>query len=116
MFQGLGKERLRRCNIFYVHGISTQCCSSYDKGCRPYMCGISFHHPIMTRVVVPKSEAVELACPLCRGQVKGWTIVEHVQDYLNAKKRGFMQDGWTYIGSYKRLRKHVQIEHSSTCM
>ncbi|KAL0323364.1 UNVERIFIED_CONTAM: hypothetical protein Sangu_1955700 [Sesamum angustifolium] len=34
-----------------------------------------------------KSETSELLCPLCRGQVKGWTVVEPARWYLDAKKR-----------------------------
>ncbi|XP_061373157.1 uncharacterized protein LOC133315537 [Gastrolobium bilobum] len=58
-----------------------------------------------------KSEVSELACPLCRGQVKGWTVVEPVRDYLNAKKRSCMQDNCSFVGNYKELKKHVRAEH-----
>ncbi|RDX63101.1 hypothetical protein CR513_58506, partial [Mucuna pruriens] len=119
-------------------------CSSHDKGCHPYMYGPIFHHSncldqynkAYTKVIssnvqivqgtlsvlqdsnlpFEKSEAIKLTCPLCRGQVKGWIVMEHVRDYLNAKKRGCMQDECSYIGSYKQLRKHVRIEHASTCL
>jgi hypothetical protein len=37
-------------------------------------------------------EVPELLCPLCRGQVKGWTVVEPARKHLNAKKRTCMQD------------------------
>ena len=59
-------------------------------------------------------EVTELACPLCRGQVKGWTVVEPAREYLNAKKRTCMQDSCTFLGNYKELRKHVRQEHPST--
>ncbi|CAK9309262.1 unnamed protein product [Citrullus colocynthis] len=58
-------------------------------------------------------EVTELACPLCRGQVKGWTVVEPAREYLNAKKRSCMQDSCTFVGNYKELRKHVRSEHPS---
>lgn len=58
-----------------------------------------------------KHEVTELACPLCRGQVKGWTVVEAARKYLNAKKRTCMQDGCSFVGTYKELRKHVRAEH-----
>ncbi|KAL1366274.1 hypothetical protein AAHE18_03G346400 [Arachis hypogaea] len=57
------------------------------------------------------SEVTELACPLCRGQVKGWTVVEPVRDYFNGKKRNCMQDDCSFLGTYKELRKHVRAEH-----
>ncbi|KAL0293743.1 UNVERIFIED_CONTAM: hypothetical protein Scaly_2576400 [Sesamum calycinum] len=58
-------------------------------------------------------EATELACPLCRGQVKGWTVVDSAREHLNAKKRSCMQDNCSFIGTYKELRKHVRAEHPS---
>ncbi|KAK4438263.1 hypothetical protein Salat_0160500 [Sesamum alatum] len=58
-------------------------------------------------------EALELACPLCRGQVKGWTVVEPAREHLNAKKRNCMQDDCGFVGTFKELRKHVRAEHPS---
>lgn len=60
-----------------------------------------------------KSEIAELACPLCRGQVKGWTVVELAREYFNTKKRSCMQDNCSYVGNYKELKKHVRAEHPS---
>ncbi|KAJ8529831.1 hypothetical protein K7X08_036666 [Anisodus acutangulus] len=60
-----------------------------------------------------KSEVTEVACPLCRGQVKGWTVVEPAREYLNTKKRSCMQDDCSFVGSYKEIRKHVKAEHPS---
>ncbi|KAJ0077899.1 hypothetical protein Patl1_36903 [Pistacia atlantica] len=104
-------------------------CSSHDKGCRPYMCGTSFRYSncldqykkAYTKVIpsnhghLPseKCEIMELACPLCRGQVKGWTVVEPAREYLNAKKRSCMQDGCSFVGTYKELRKHMKADHPS---
>lgn len=62
---------------------------------------------------VERCEVNELACPLCRGQVKGWTVVEPAREYLNAKKRSCTQDNCSYVGNYKELRKHVRAEHPS---
>ncbi|KAL3843714.1 hypothetical protein ACJIZ3_001117 [Penstemon smallii] len=63
---------------------------------------------------VGNSEAAELTCPLCRGQVKGWTIVEPARELLDTKKRSCMQDNCSFIGTYKELRKHVKCEHPSS--
>ncbi|XVF00734.1 hypothetical protein REPUB_Repub04eG0027000 [Reevesia pubescens] len=60
---------------------------------------------------VEKCEVTELACPLCRGQVKGWTVVEPAREYLNAKKRSCMQDDCTFVGTFKELRKHMKADH-----
>ncbi|KZV20790.1 hypothetical protein F511_30432 [Dorcoceras hygrometricum] len=118
-------------------------CSSHVKGCRPYMCGTSFRHsncldqykkaytkttpsnntpiydastevmdPLSGRLVVD-DKATELTCPLCRGQVKGWTVVEPARDHLNAKQRTCNQDNCSFIGTYKELQKHVRTEHAS---
>lgn len=64
-------------------------------------------------VLGENQDVSELACPLCRGQVKGWTVVEPAREYLNAKKRTCMQDSCTFVGNYKELRKHVKSEHPS---
>ncbi|XP_021285609.1 uncharacterized protein LOC110417544 [Herrania umbratica] len=60
---------------------------------------------------VEKCEVTELACPLCRGQVKGWTVVEPAREFLNAKKRSCMQDDCTFVGTFKELRKHMRADH-----
>ncbi|KAF0906939.1 hypothetical protein E2562_013319 [Oryza meyeriana var. granulata] len=124
----------------YPHNAVLLLCSSHDKGCRPYMCGTSYRHsncldqfkkaytkgslleefPSNTvginldsapLSVGEKNESVDLACPLCRGKVKGWTIVEPARSYLNGKGRTCMQDGCSFVGTYKDLRKHVKSEH-----
>lgn len=63
--------------------------------------------------VEEKCEITELACPLCRGQVKGWTVVEAARKHLNAKKRNCMQDNCPFVGNYKDMKKHVKVEHPS---
>ncbi|KAJ1253903.1 hypothetical protein BS78_K155800 [Paspalum vaginatum] len=57
--------------------------------------------------------AMELACPLCRGEVKGWTVVEPARQYLNRKRRTCMHEGCSFLGSYKELCKHVKSKHPS---
>lgn len=37
--------------------------------------------------------------------------MEPARVFLNAKKRNCMQDGCTFIGMYKEIRKHVKAEH-----
>ncbi|KAK4775646.1 hypothetical protein SAY87_023607 [Trapa incisa] len=58
-----------------------------------------------------KVQVPELLCPLCRGQVKGCTVVEMARKYFNGKKRMCMQDKCTFSGNYKELRRHVNVEH-----
>ncbi|PON67773.1 Zinc finger, RING/FYVE/PHD-type [Trema orientale] len=127
----------------FPHNAVLLLCSSYNKGCRPYMCATSNRYSncleqykkAYTKVASAqsseqlggsiinvgssseggqpneKSEVPELLCPLCRGQVKGWTVVEPARKYLNAKKRTCMQDKCTFVGNYKELRKHVKAHH-----
>lgn len=115
-------------------------CSSYDKGCRPYMCATSHRYSncfeqykkayikatsvqglqleannsiidLSAGESKDNSEVPELLCPLCRRQVKGWTVVEAARKSLNAKKRSCMQDDCSFVGNYKELRKHVRSKH-----
>ncbi|KAJ1700117.1 hypothetical protein LUZ63_008629 [Rhynchospora breviuscula] len=107
-------------------------CSSHEKGCRPYMCGTG---PRLSNCLtqfkkayskgqsqidysIPgagpgkeSGEAVELACPLCRGHVKGWTVVVPARKYLNRKKRTCAHDNCSFRGSYKQLRNHIKAVH-----
>ncbi|XP_061350494.1 uncharacterized protein LOC133295668 isoform X2 [Gastrolobium bilobum] len=100
-------------------------CSSYNKGCRPYMCATSHRYSncfeqykkAYTKATSVQSEpndntkVPELLCPLCRRQVKGWTVVEAARKSLNCKKRSCMQDDCSFVGNYKELRKHVRSKH-----
>ncbi|XP_050251440.1 uncharacterized protein LOC126698334 [Quercus robur] len=131
----------------YPHNAVLLLCSSYNKGCRTFMCATSHRYsncleqykkaytkvtPIQSSqhldVLVENSslisglehhnekmEVPELLCPLCRGQVKGWTVVEPARKYLNAKKRSCMLDDCSFVGTYKQLRKHVRSKHPLAC-
>ncbi|XP_073156499.1 uncharacterized protein [Henckelia pumila] len=127
----------------FPHNAVLLLCSSYEKGCRAYMCATSNRYSnclkqyrkAYTKVSSTKStesslwsidgtefsegsglhygkkETSELLCPLCRGPVKGWTVVEPARRYLNKKKRTCMQDKCSFLGTYKELRKHVKSVH-----
>ncbi|CAH8364136.1 unnamed protein product [Eruca vesicaria subsp. sativa] len=93
-------------------------CSSYHKGCRPYMCatGNRFSNCLEQYKKAYAKDAksgkpAELLCPLCRGQVKGWTVVKDARKYLNSKKRACMKDECLFSGSYRQLKKHVKEVH-----
>ncbi|KAI4337763.1 hypothetical protein L6164_016139 [Bauhinia variegata] len=115
-------------------------CSSYNNGCRPYMCATSnrysncFEQYKKAYTKAPSvqssqlgtnnsncnlsagepsgsTQVAELLCPLCRSQVKGWTVVEPARKYLNSKKRTCMQDDCSFAGTYKDLKKHVKCKH-----
>ncbi|XP_072971191.1 uncharacterized protein [Typha angustifolia] len=120
----------------FPHNAVLLLCSSHDNGCRPYMCATgsrysncldqykkaysnisSSPHEFMVKnwsyscPLWNKSEVMELKCPLCRGQVKGWTVVEPARAYLNKKRRNCLQDNCLFKGTYKQLRKHVRAQH-----
>nr|XP_048331827.1 uncharacterized protein LOC107421000 isoform X1 [Ziziphus jujuba var. spinosa] len=127
----------------FPHNAVLLLCSSYNKGCRPYMCStgrrysncLEQYKKAYTKAASIQTsqqwdrlmdnlgsnsgagqanenkEIPELLCPLCRGQVKGWTVVEPARKYLNAKKRTCMQDNCSFLGSYKELRRHVKAKH-----
>ncbi|OWM90192.1 hypothetical protein CDL15_Pgr006513 [Punica granatum] len=127
----------------YPHNAVLLLCSSYDKGCRPYMCStgrrysncleqykkaymklkevegtslgnVPANHELATANLGNMGEKVqvpELLCPLCRGQVKGCTVVETARKYFNGKKRMCIQEKCMFSGNYKELRKHVRAEH-----
>lgn len=121
----------------YPHNAVLLLCSSHEKGCRPYMCGTSFRYSncldqyrkaytkgthddqhnhdsvdsLSTNAPVDKFEITRLSCPLCRGLVKGWTVVRPAREYLNRKKRSCMQDDCSFVGTYKEVRRHVRAEH-----
>ncbi|KAK7828060.1 hypothetical protein CFP56_030561 [Quercus suber] len=131
----------------YPHNAVLLLCSSYNKGCRTFMCATSHRYsncleqykkaytkvtPIQSSQHLDglmensslisglehhneKMEVPELLCPLCRGQVKGWTVVEPARKYLNAKKRSCMLDDCSFVGTYKQLRKHVRSKHPLAC-
>uniref|UniRef100_A0ACD5VJX3 Uncharacterized protein n=1 Tax=Avena sativa TaxID=4498 RepID=A0ACD5VJX3_AVESA len=111
-------------------------CTAHHKGCRPYMCGTNYHHSnclehfkeayakeklalgvsTESALSLPANKqpsTMELACPLCRGEVKGWTVVEPARQYLNRKKRACVHEGCSFVGSYKELCKHVNSKHPS---
>ncbi|KAJ7959091.1 Protein of unknown function (DUF1644) [Quillaja saponaria] len=131
-----------RCSVCMEvpHNAVLLLCSSYNKGCRPYMCATSHRYsncleqykkaytragsikssqPTIDNSVVSLSvgdpvdnvEVPELLCPLCRRQVKGWTVVDPARKFMNAKKRTCMQDDCSFVGNYKELRKHVKAKH-----
>ncbi|KAK9292193.1 hypothetical protein L1049_020155 [Liquidambar formosana] len=96
----------------YPHDAVLLLCSSHDKGCRPYMCATSYHFSnCLDQYKEACPKITELLCPLCRGQVTGWTVVEQARKFLNAKKRSCMQDDCSFVGTYKDLRKHVKMVH-----
>ncbi|XP_011083112.1 uncharacterized protein LOC105165711 isoform X1 [Sesamum indicum] len=56
-------------------------------------------------------EGSNLRCPLCRGKVLGWKVVEEVRNYLNLKSRSCSRESCSFIGNYRELRRHARRVH-----
>ncbi|CAI9293346.1 unnamed protein product [Lactuca saligna] len=111
--------------VFFRKTNSTLC-SSHDNNCRPYMCDTSLRHsncfnqfrksfetPATTGeppsiATVQESKVV---CPLCRGQVKGWVVVEAAREFMNTKSRSCTSETCQFSGVYSELRRHARVVH-----
>jgi hypothetical protein len=51
------------------------------------------------------------SCPLCRGDVTGWVIIDDARVHLDEKKRACEEEQCIFKGTYSELQKHAQIEH-----
>ncbi|GAB4841311.1 hypothetical protein Ancab_022037 [Ancistrocladus abbreviatus] len=52
-----------------------------------------------------------LKCPLCRGDVLGWKVVEEARSYLNQKHRSCSMETCSFVGNYRELRRHARSVH-----
>ncbi|KAL2933102.1 Ribosomal RNA large subunit methyltransferase K/L [Bienertia sinuspersici] len=52
-----------------------------------------------------------LQCPLCRGDVLAWTVVEDARNHLNMKPRCCTRDSCSFVGNYRELRRHARRDH-----
>ncbi|KAL3678561.1 hypothetical protein R1sor_021517 [Riccia sorocarpa] len=59
----------------------------------------------------PNGELQDLLCPLCRGKVFGWKVVEAARHQLNRKPRSCAQESCSFSGTYKELREHARAVH-----
>uniref|UniRef100_A0A2P2MDZ3 Uncharacterized protein n=1 Tax=Rhizophora mucronata TaxID=61149 RepID=A0A2P2MDZ3_RHIMU len=53
----------------------------------------------------------KLVCPLCRGQIKEWIVMEPARRFMNAKPRSCSCETCEFSGTYSDLRKHARLEH-----
>ncbi|XVF74699.1 hypothetical protein PTKIN_Ptkin13bG0132400 [Pterospermum kingtungense] len=125
-------------------------CTSFEKGCRPFMCNTSYRHsncldqfckssassPSTTvlqeipsgnmtsasrrqrelSALYDQTEAgtdsrPKLSCPLCRGEIYGWSVVQAAREFMNSKARSCSSDTCDFIGTYSELRKHARSDH-----
>lgn len=56
-------------------------------------------------------EQSKFSCPLCRGQINGWVVMEPARRFMNAKVRSCAQETCIFTGTYAELRKHARLEH-----
>ncbi|XP_008809671.1 uncharacterized protein LOC103721295 [Phoenix dactylifera] len=110
----------------HPHNAVLLLCASREKGCRAFMCDTSYRHSNCLDQYrksfsesQPSQQGAEgqqpekLLCPLCRGLVTGWTVVEPARQYLNAKIRGCAMESCGFSGVYGELRRHARKEHPS---
>ncbi|KAK8664191.1 hypothetical protein V6N13_083990 [Hibiscus sabdariffa] len=108
-------------------------CSSFEKGCRPFMCNTSYRHsncldqfsksPVSSPSTsvsqqIPSENTIsatdsrpKLLCPLCRGQIHGWTALEPARKFMNNKARSCSSETCDFKGTYMELRKHARSDH-----
>ena len=125
------------CLDFPHNGVLLQC-SSYDKGCRPFVCDTDHLHSncldrfksaygMSSELKSPSSSDADAAsaenvqqesedscrptCPLCRGEVTGWIVVDKAREHLDEKKRCCAEERCVFMGTYLELRNHAQLEH-----
>ncbi|XWS70592.1 hypothetical protein CRYUN_Cryun03dG0060100 [Craigia yunnanensis] len=120
------------CLDFPHNGVLLQC-SSYEKGCHPFVCdtdhlhsncldrfksayGMSFPSTsdtisITNIQLTVSADNCRPTCPLCRGEVTGWIVVDKARLLLDEKKRCCEEEQCTFAGTYLELQKHAQLEH-----
>lgn len=125
-------------------------CSSYEMGCRPYMCNTSYRHSncldqfcksfdshlssaILEEIPLTSTASHDrkvqsesgdpsqygsklqpkLICPLCRGGIYGYVVLDPARRYMNSKARSCSSETCEFQGTYPELRKHARLEHPS---
>ncbi|CAL1414531.1 unnamed protein product [Linum trigynum] len=53
----------------------------------------------------------QLMCPLCRGHIKTWVVLEPARSFMNSKSRSCASEACEFSGTYSDLRKHARHEH-----
>lgn len=53
----------------------------------------------------------KLICPLCRGEIHGYMVLEPARRYMNSKPRSCSSETCEFQGTYPELRKHARSEH-----
>ncbi|XWS26093.1 hypothetical protein CRYUN_Cryun26dG0001300 [Craigia yunnanensis] len=121
------------CLDFPHNGVLLQC-SSYEKGCRPFVCDTDHLHSncldrfksaygmsspstsdtiskTNIQLTVSEGNCRPSCCPLCRWEVTGWIVVDKARLLLDEKKHCCDEEQFTFAGTYLELQKHAQLEH-----
>ncbi|CAI8610261.1 unnamed protein product [Vicia faba] len=53
----------------------------------------------------------KLVCPLCRGQIKEWKVMDGARHFMNEKSRSCSCESCNFTGTYTDLRKHARVDH-----
>ena len=56
---------------------------------------------------------LKVVCPLCRGEIYGYMVLEPARRYMNSKPRSCSSETCEFQGTYSELRKHARSEHPS---
>ncbi|GER25403.1 hypothetical protein STAS_00982 [Striga asiatica] len=104
----------------HPHNAILLTCSSHSNGCRPFICDTSYRHSNCFDQLrksfsgadpEPFDEPKQFVCPLCRGPVSGWVVVEPARKFMNDKVRSCASETCDYSGSYNELRRHARLVH-----
>lgn len=112
-------------------------CSSYEKGCRPFVCDTDhLHSNCLDRykdangwssssnswssstnqeILISGLTGKLPACPLCRGEVSAWTVVDKARKHFDLKNRCCEEEKCQFTGNYLELQKHAEVEHPHAC-
>ncbi|MCO5575943.1 hypothetical protein L7F22_029750 [Adiantum nelumboides] len=58
-----------------------------------------------------RADVKDLLCPLCRGKVTSWLVIDVARKHLNSKSRSCSQETCSFSGNYEELRAHARCEH-----
>ncbi|PWA43377.1 hypothetical protein CTI12_AA536060 [Artemisia annua] len=100
-----------RCPICmeHPHNAILLLCPSHHKGCNPYMCDTSQTHSNCFEQF--KNSKSNMVCPLCRGQVSGWTVEQDARQFMDGKIRTCAMDACEFTGTYYDLKVHAGMVH-----
>ncbi|XP_051137107.1 uncharacterized protein LOC127255563 [Andrographis paniculata] len=111
-------------------------CSSFEKGCRSFVCDTDHllsncldrfkqANQVSSGSQSPSSaENLQFLdpgsdskpqCPLCRGEVTGWIVVEKARMHLDKKIRCCEEEKCAFTGTFLELQTHALAEHPHSC-